>query len=227
MNIQKGANDKPVVSPVSDVPLVEQSDQSLLHQTIVAQFSDPDLTETGHTASVEKVIVSGVTPPGTAYGALTSGALFNLLSPGTVTKLSGKSVGTAEFNFNAKSNVFDYLAVGEVVTLIYTIAVTDAANASDTQTIKITVTGTNDAPVIGTADLNGQVTEQGIPAGALTDCGTIAFSDVDLSDTHHIDPIITASNGTLGFLTAEVRTDTTGGTGGEIAWHYTVKSDAG
>jgi VCBS repeat-containing protein len=224
VNIHKGANDKPVVSPVSDVPLVEQSDQSLLHQTIVAQFSDADLTETGHTASVEKVVVTGVTPPGASYGALTSGALFNLLSPGTVTKLSGKSVGTAEFNFNAKSNVFDYLAVGEVVTLIYTIAVTDAANASDTQTIKITVTGTNDAPVIGTADLNGQVTEQGIPAGALTDCGTIAFSDVDLSDTHHIDPIITASNGTLGFLTAEVRTDTTGGTGGEIVWHYSVKS---
>lgn len=226
VNIHKGANDKPVVSPVSDVALVEQSDQSSLQQTIVAQFSDADLNETGHTASVQKVVVTGVTPPGTASGTLTSGTLFDLLSPGTVTKLAGKSAGTAEFNFNAKSDVFDYLAVGEVVTLVYTIAVTDAAHASDTQTITITVTGTNDAPVIGIADLTGGVTEQDIATGPLTDCGTIAFSDVDLSDTHQIDPVITASSGTLGTLTAEVRTDSTGGTTGEIAWHYTVKSGA-
>ncbi|MEH2508984.1 VCBS repeat-containing protein [Nitrobacteraceae bacterium AZCC 1564] len=226
VNIHKGANDKPVVSPVSDVPLVEQSDQSLLQQTIVAQFSDADLTETGHTASVQKVVVTGVTPPGTQYGALTSGTLYDLLSPGTVTKLSGKSVGTAEFNFNANSNVFDYLAVGEVVTLVYTIAVTDAANASDTQTITITVTGTNDTPVIASADLAGAVTEQCYPTGSLTDSGTIAFHDVDLSDTHVIDPTVTASTGALGLLTAEVMTDTSGGTGGEIAWQYIVNSSA-
>ncbi|WP_424631381.1 VCBS domain-containing protein [Bradyrhizobium sp. SYSU BS000235] len=222
LNIQTGANDKPVVEAVHDVSLVEQPDS--LHETIVAQFTDADLTETGHTASVEKVIVTGVVPPGTPSGELTSGALYGLLSPGTVTKLSGKSVGTAEFNFNAKPGVFDYLAAGEVVTLVYTIAVTDAAHASDTQTVTITVTGTNDAPTITSADLVGGVTEQCSPNGSLTDSGTIAFGDVDLSDTHHIDPI--PSSGTLGTLTAEVCRDTVGGIGGEIAWKYKVDSHA-
>jgi VCBS repeat-containing protein len=226
VNIHKGANDAPTVSSVNDVSLAEQSDQTPLHQTIVAQFTDVDLTETGHTASVQKVVVTGVTPPGASSGAITSGTFYDLLSPGTVTKLSGKSVGTADFDFNAKSAIFDYLAVGEVVTLVYTIAVTDAANATGTQTVTITITGTNDAPVIESADLSGAVTEQWTSTGLLKDSGTIAFSDVDLTDTHHIDPVITPSSGALGTLTAEVRTDTTTGTGGEIAWKYDVESAA-
>lgn len=226
VNIHKGTNDAPTVLPVNDASLAEQTDQTLLHQTIVAQFTDVDLTETGHTASVQKLVVTGVTPPGTSSGAVTSGTLYDLLSPGTVTKLSGKSAGTADFDFNAKSTVFDYLAVGEVVTLVYTIAVTDAAHANGTQTVTVAITGTNDAPVIESADLSGTVTEQCTPTGPLTDSGTIAFSDVDLTDTHHIDPVITPSSGALGTLTAEVRTDTTTGTGGEIAWQYVVKSAA-
>lgn len=52
--------------------------------------------------------------------------------------------------------------------------------------------------------------------------GTIGFSDVDLSDTHTIADVA-ADLGTLGAMTAEVTTDTTGtGTGGQVAWEYTV-----
>ncbi len=56
----------------------------------------------------------------------------------------------------------------------------------------MTITGTNDAPVIGVQDLVGAVTELVTPVGNLTDSGTIAFSDVDLNDVHLVSPTGTA-----------------------------------
>src|SRR5260221_7394703 len=44
--------------------------------------------------------------------------------------------------------------------------------------IDVTITGTNDAPVITAQDLIGAVTEQVTPAGNLSDSGTISFTDV-------------------------------------------------
>ena len=53
-----------------------------------------------------------------------------------------------------------------------------------TKQIDVTITGTNDAPVITAQDLIGAVTEQITPAGNLTDSGIITFTDVDLTDVH-------------------------------------------
>ena len=43
---------------------------------------------------------------------------------------------------------FDYLDDGETLTLTYTVRATDDSAAIDDQTVTITITGTNDAPVI-------------------------------------------------------------------------------
>ena len=50
----------------------------------------------------------------------------------------------------------------------------------------MTITGTNDAPVVTAHDLTGAVTELVTPVGDLTDSGTIAFTDVDLTDVHRV-----------------------------------------
>ena len=64
------------------------------------------------------------------------------------------------------------------------------------------------------------------PAGNLTDTGTIAFTDVDLTDTHII-TTIAPSSGALGTLTASVTTDTTStGLGGVVTWNYSVAASA-
>jgi hypothetical protein len=82
--------------------------------------------------------------------------------------------------------------------------------------VKITITGTNDAPIVAATDVTGAVTELVTPAGNLTDTGTIGFTDVDLLDTHLIQPTIVASAGALGALTASVTTQASDvdGTGG-------------
>src|SRR5206468_627389 len=93
--------------------------------------------------------------------------------------------------------------------------------------IDVTITGTNDAPVITAQDLVGAVTEQITPAGNLTDSGVITFSDVDLTDVHLVSPTGTPVGSVLGSLTAVKNTDTTGtGTGGQLTWTYTVADSA-
>ena len=46
------------------------------------------------------------------------------------------------------SEAFNYLDDGESLTLTYTVRATDDSTAYDDQTVTITITGTNDAPVI-------------------------------------------------------------------------------
>ena len=70
----------------------------------------------------------------------------------------------------------------------FTITLDDGNGGTVDRTIVVTITGTNDAPVVAAADVTGAVTEQVTPVGNLTDSGTIAFTDVDLTDTHSIGP---------------------------------------
>ena len=94
------------------------------------------------------------------------------------------------------------------------------------RTVSIDITGTNDVPIVAAADVTGAVTELVTPVGNLTDSGTIAFTDVDLTDAHSISAI-TPSAGALGTLTASVTTDTTGtGLGGVVTWNYSVAASA-
>src|SRR5207247_2310521 len=81
-------------------------------------------------------------------------------------------------------------------------------------------------PVVATTDETGAVNELVAPVGNLTDTGSIAFTDVDLTDTHVIQPAITVSTGALGALTASVSSDTVGGVGGVITWNYSVAASA-
>ena len=74
----------------------------------------------------------------------------------------------------------------------------------------------------------GAVTEDA-HASTETASGTIAFSDVDLTDTHSASAAFTSttnSGGQLGSMTASVTTDTSNGTGGVTTWNYSVDDAA-
>lgn len=117
------------------------------------------------------------------------------------------------------------LASGESLSDSFTYAIQLGNGTLSWATASFTVTGTNDAPVVVLADLNGDVTEAATPAGALTDSGTISFSDADLSDVHTVSS--EAVGTTLGALTVAKNSDTTGtGTGGEATWSYNVDAAA-
>jgi VCBS repeat-containing protein len=127
------------------------------------------------------------------------------------------------------SNPIDSLGVGDTAVDKFTYAIRLSNGTLSWATVYVTLTGTNDQAVIGVADLAGSVTEgDGTPA-ALADTGTIAFSDVDLTDAHNASAAFTSSSHSsqLGALTASVTTDSTGsGTGGVVSWNYSVDDSA-
>ena len=154
----------------------------------------------------------------------------------------GETLDTLNWTFDSGTEAFDYLADGETLELEYTVSLTDdsgvTANNSDIQTIKITITGTNDVPVIETANTNavgGFYETIGTPeaeAEPLTAMGSIAFSDVDVTDANTVPLngiVLKSVNGSIlqadldlavGTLTASVYGDTDATTAGTIDWEY-------
>ena len=148
-----------------------------------APVANDDTASTGEDSAVSGNVLGNdtdvdvepltVTNPGSyagAYGTLTLGA-----------------DGSYTYTPNAAANG---LAAGESAQDVFAYTASDGT-ASDSASLTVTVTGANDAPTIdaGGTDASGSVTE--LPnddpnenSATHTDSGTIAFDDVDVTDTH-------------------------------------------
>ncbi|WP_247324769.1 VCBS domain-containing protein, partial [Bradyrhizobium sp. 21] len=102
--------------------------------------------------------------------------------------------GSAVWTYTIPDHVFDFLAAGETLTLTYTVRISNnfAVNPESTSfPITITITGTNDKPVI-TTNVPTITFEGGtsVPGGPLASdvptSGTLNFKDVDLTDSHTV-----------------------------------------
>ncbi|MBL0422810.1 VCBS domain-containing protein, partial [Ramlibacter sp. AW1] len=134
--------------------------------------------------------------------------------------------GVVTWNYSVPASAVEYLAAGQPKVETFTFTISDGNGGTVERTVSVTITGTNDGPIVAAEDVTGAVTELVTPASNLTDSGTISFSDVDLTDVHSVSAV-TASSGALGTLTASVTTDTTGnGTGGVVTWNYSVPASA-
>src|SRR4051794_5136145 len=170
----------------------------------VIAFSDVDLTD------VHLVSATG-TPVGTTLGSLT--AVKDSDTTGT------GSGGQLTWTYTVADSAVEYLAAGQTKVESFTITLDDQHGGLITKQIDVTLTGTNDAPLITAQDLVGAVTEQVTPVGNLSDSGSIAFSDVDLTDVHLVSATGTPIGPPLGLLTAVKDSDTTAtGAGGQLTW---------
>ncbi len=95
------------------------------------------------------------------------------------------SVAGASVSFTASGSLtytpgalFDHLAVGATATDTFSYTARDAAGNSTTQTVTVTLTGTNDAPVISGGATSGAVGED----GTLSASGSLTATDVDNGD---------------------------------------------
>jgi VCBS repeat-containing protein len=85
------------------------------------------------------------------------------------------------FTFNTSSP--DYLGTNDVLTLNYTVDITDDHGGSTTQTVTITINGNNDNPVITSAAQTATLTEAVTPGQpVLSASGAVTASDVDNGD---------------------------------------------
>jgi VCBS repeat-containing protein len=174
-----GSNDAPVISAITQSDLTEQADTLALTANIAVTFTDVDLNDIGHTATVTAVTVDGED----GGLALDDAALIALVTPGTATKVAGSDDGSVTLAFSAASTAFDYLADGEVLTLTYTVAIDDGDGGVTPQTFVVEITGSNDAPVVA-AIAQSDLTEQ-TDTLALTANIAVTFTDVDLNDIGH------------------------------------------
>ena len=154
----------------------------------------------------KSVAATGITA-GLEFNTSQLEALLTITS-GSIDADIGDSNNIA-WTFDAGSSAFDYLADGEKLVLTYNITATDTTNKTDSQDVIITITGTNDAPVI-TGDLAATVDEGGTVILTTSD---LNFSD---SDDTASDVTFTASSLTNGSLTVNGSTNQTTFTGAQL-----------
>ena len=128
---------------------------------------------------------------------------------------------TASFVYTPDSAHWQYLAAGQTATDTFTYSVRDSDGDVSTATVTVTITGANDAPVLGAVVTNGAVVENGVLAAE----GSIAFTDVDLRDSH---TATSTANGTgyLGLFTATVTDNGAGDGAGAVRWNFAVDDAA-
>ncbi|AOO64823.1 beta strand repeat-containing protein [Sulfurospirillum halorespirans] len=173
-------------------------------------FSDLDSSDT-HTVSV------------TSPSAPTLGTLTAVISDDS----TDDGAGSVTWTYSLDNASAQYLAVGQIVTETYTIMLNDGKGSTVTQDVTITITGTNDNVIIATADTVGSVTED---AAVTTATGSVAFTDVDLTDEHSVTSTLKSTDNSstiFGTFTVVATADTTGsGTGGSVSWTYTIDNTA-
>src|SRR5437763_8368412 len=91
---------------------------------------------------------------------------------------------------------------------------------SATQTVSITINGSEDAPSITAAVASGSVTEDAHVAATESASGTIDFADVDLSDTHTVSAT-PAAGGAHGSSPVTDTSRTTAAASGQRTWNRT------
>src|SRR5882672_10705354 len=155
--------------------------------TGVITFTDADVADV-HT-------VVSLVPQGTGYlGSLTLGALAD--STGGVT-------GSVAWTFSVPDHALDFLAAGQTLVQSYVVTLGDGFGLASraTQTVTVTITGTNDVPVIGGVS-SGTVTEDvAVVAGNLATSGTLTIADVDQNQSSFVAQSGTAGSAGLGIFT--------------------------
>ncbi|WP_299930571.1 VCBS domain-containing protein, partial [uncultured Pelagimonas sp.] len=185
-----GTNDAPNISietgdKVSDT--LDETDAANLTTSGTITVTDLDVVDTV-TLSVTSVSATGDIGifEGTDDSDLTS--MLVLGATDSLTTTETVNSGQFTWTFDSLAETFDYLAHDETITVTYTVTANDGEMA-DTQEIAVTVTGTNDQPVVSASGQMDSAAEtitenQDLVQGDLVAEGTLSISDQDATDTH-------------------------------------------
>ena len=148
------------------------------------------------------------------------------------------NIGSATWTYSLADGAFDFLAAGETLTLTYMVRVDNnyaLSNETAFKTITITITGTNDTPVVTSSAQVGSITELPWTTNSSvhdTAHGTVTFTDADLTDTHTVAITgVTATGFTggipnqatmLSWLSLGTLTDSTDGVMGSRSWTFSA-----
>ncbi|CAH0993408.1 hypothetical protein SIN8267_03557 [Sinobacterium norvegicum] len=193
-----GSNDNPTLTIDDTGAVTEDDSQSVLSDSGTLSFTDVDSNDVGHSISHSfntDTVWSG--------GTLTPAQITALTATNFTTDGSG-------WDYEVNNSLVDFLAKDETITFSYDVTVSDLNGGSDTKTVEITITGTNDIPVITPGgDVDGDIyyQDERIPGqGGTTGNNASKASisgDLDATDVDTTDPqnwSITDPAGTYGTL---------------------------
>jgi VCBS repeat-containing protein len=212
-----GVNDDFVIDTVvnpADIAETDPQAQSVADQAGTFNVTDPDVGDvldyTFSDATVTWFDDGGVniTASTTDYNAVFNalGAAANLDFGGTdLTAGTGDAVTVDwDWSLDGATVNLDFLDDGERIEVDYLVTVSDGT-FSDTVTVNLTFTGTNDAPVIDTSTSGdsaaGAVTEGDFNSAAAEATGTLTVFDVDRTDVVSLQGITADVNTSSTFLT--------------------------
>ncbi len=101
--------------------------------------------------------------------------------------------GYIQWNYTVDNSLLEYLSAGETRVVQFAVDIVDSDGQSDTLTVSITITGSNDAPLFAVASTSAPSMSED---GALSASGTLNFTDLDVSDTHVVSNIAVSASGT-------------------------------
>ncbi|WP_306577633.1 VCBS domain-containing protein [Bradyrhizobium sp. SRS-191] len=171
-----GTNDAPVITAAQTTGAMTEDSavdaHGQLHASGVIGFADVDLTDT-HSVSV--ALVSSSNAGGFALG---------VMSPQLDADTSHGGGGEVAWTYQVDNSSVQFLQAGQTVTEIYAVTISDGHGGLTTQDVTVTVTGTEDAPVL-TSGGSGAVTEAADASaqdiGPIT--GALGMTDLDVGDT--------------------------------------------
>ncbi|HJR30817.1 MAG TPA: VCBS domain-containing protein, partial [Pseudomonas sp.] len=152
-----------------------------------------------------------------------NGAKIWITSDGKV----GYDATTLSCDFRAK---LQSLAAGASLTDCFTYAIRLGNGTLSWATAQVQFAGVNDSVTMSLGVQAGTVTEDAITTPSATDSlsatGTIAFSDVDLSDTHTASFVAGGNATALGTFTLAAVTEADTAANGTVSWTYTIDNEA-
>lgn len=164
-----GVNDGPVITGSSAITVAETANLSYSDATMIREgsisFGDVDLSDV-HSVTVLK--------------AANARGYRGNFSATIGEDSTGTGKGTIKWTFDTPEKSLDYLAVGQTLTQIYTVELTDSHGAKTTTDITLTIVGTNDKPVIS-GPTTATLWESNAPT--LSVQKSLALFDADLTDT--------------------------------------------
>ncbi|WP_075219649.1 beta strand repeat-containing protein [Acuticoccus yangtzensis] len=171
-----GTNDAPTLSVAADDSAAESVSEDAASAAGTLSAGDVDLGDVleARVTGVTLAAASGQRVP----ADLTETALLGLfeVTADPITPNTGQNL---DWEFTGGSS-FDFLAVGESVTLTYMVEVEDREGATAALPVSITVTGANDGPAVYRASPGHTALSEDGPLFAE---GAFTVTDADLSDT--------------------------------------------
>ena len=167
-----GTNDAQVISsPAYSTTQNEDAPPAFSSGTFL--FNDVDITDV-HSASVALVA------SGDIGGLTASNATLLAYLNTTVVSTNTASSGSVTYNWTPNNAPFQYLQVGQTLTLTYTITVADGNGGTAAQTVTVNISGSNDGPV---AVMDNNASDVVIEAGFGVVGDGVAAGNVLTNDT--------------------------------------------